>query len=90
MFLLPLAGLVISCALSAPTLSNRILHHNDISYGTYIYHALVINMLLHFGVRAGVPAVVAAIVISLALAATSWRVVEKPFLIRKRSALRTA
>jgi len=90
MFLLPLAGLVISCAMSAPSLSDKILHHRDISYGTYIYHALVINMLLLFGVRAGVPAVVAAIVISLALAATSWRVVEKPFLIRKRNALRTA
>jgi peptidoglycan/LPS O-acetylase OafA/YrhL len=90
MFLLPLAGLVISCAMSAPSLSNKILHHRDISYGTYIYHALVINMLLLFGVRGGVPAVVAAIVISLALAATSWRVVEKPFLIRKRNALRTA
>jgi peptidoglycan/LPS O-acetylase OafA/YrhL len=89
-FLLPLTGLVISCAMSAPSLSNRILHHRDISYGTYIYHMLVINLLLYFGVRASVPAVVAAIVISLALAATSWHVVEKPFLIRKRNALRTA
>jgi peptidoglycan/LPS O-acetylase OafA/YrhL len=89
-FLLPLAGLVISCAMSAPSLSNRILHHRDISYGTYIYHMLVINLMLQFGVRAGVLSVVAAIVISLALAAMSWAVVEKPFLMAKRSALRAA
>jgi peptidoglycan/LPS O-acetylase OafA/YrhL len=89
-FLLPLAGLVVSCATSAPGLSDRILRHRDISYGTYIYHALVINLMLQFGVRAGVPSVMAAIGISLAFAAMSWAVVEKPFLMRKRSALRAA
>lgn len=90
MFLLPLAGLVISCAMSAPSLSDRILHHRDISYGLYIYHMLVINLMLQLGVHAGVLSVVAAIVISLALAAMSWVMVEKPFLMTKRSALRTA
>lgn len=87
-FLLPLAGLVISCATSAPGLSDRILRHRDISYGTYIYHALVINLMLQFGVPAGVLSVMAAIGISLALAAVSWAVVEKPFLMSKRGALR--
>ena len=89
-FLLPLAGLVISGAMSAPGLSDRILRHRDISYGTYIYHMLVINLMVQFGVRAGLLSVVAAIVLSLALATLSWVVVEKPFLMRKRSALRAA
>lgn len=87
-FLLPLAGLVISCAMSAPGLSDRLLHRHDISYGTYIYHMLVINLLLHFEVSAGVITIMAAIVSSLLLAAISWAIVEKPFLRRKRSALR--
>jgi peptidoglycan/LPS O-acetylase OafA/YrhL len=90
MFLLPLAGLIISCAMSAPSLSDRILHHHDISWGTYIYRALVINMLLLFGVCGHLFAVVTAIGVSLVLATMSWRVVEKPFLMRKRNALRTA
>jgi len=89
-FLLPLAGLVISCAMSAPGLSDTILRHRDISYGTYIYHMLVINLMVQFGVHADIPSVVAVIVVSLALAAMSWVFVEKPFLMRKRSALRAA
>jgi peptidoglycan/LPS O-acetylase OafA/YrhL len=89
-FLLPLAGLTISCAMSAPSLSNRILHHRDVSYGTYIYHMLVIDLQAHFRVRAGAFAVMATIAISVALAAMSWGVVEKPFLMRKHSALRAA
>jgi peptidoglycan/LPS O-acetylase OafA/YrhL len=41
-YLLPLAGLVVSLAMSSPELSGRILRHHDISYGLYLYHMLVI------------------------------------------------
>jgi peptidoglycan/LPS O-acetylase OafA/YrhL len=88
MFLLPLAGLIISCAMSVPDLSERILNHRDISYGIYIYHTLVINLMLQFGVRGGVLSLMAAFMITVALAAMSWAVVEKPFLMSKRGALR--
>ena len=84
MFLLPLAGLVMSVAMSAPGLSDRILQHNDISYGLYIYHMLVIRLMT----QSPAPSVSTAIVISLALATISWNLVERPFLKRKRRGLR--
>jgi peptidoglycan/LPS O-acetylase OafA/YrhL len=83
-FLLPLAGLVISVAMSAPGLSNRILQHRDISYGLYIYHMLVIHLMAQFALHS----VSAMIAISLVLAIISWTLVERPFLKRKRQALR--
>ena len=73
-----------SVAASAPGLSDRILHHHDISYGLYIYHMLVIRLMMQFNVLS----VSAAIVISLAVAIISWSLVERPFLKRKRRALR--
>jgi peptidoglycan/LPS O-acetylase OafA/YrhL len=90
LFLLPLAGLVLSCAVSLPTLSDRLLHHNDISYGTYIYHALVLNALLMLGVEDSLLSATAALGISFGLGAASWWCVEKPFLRRKRKSLRAA
>jgi peptidoglycan/LPS O-acetylase OafA/YrhL len=83
-FLLPLAGLVISVAMSAPGLSDKILQHRDISYGLYIYHMLVIHLMVQFSLRS----VSAVIAISLGLAIISWTLVERPFLQRKQRALR--
>ena len=90
LFLLPLAGLVLSCAISLPSLSDQLLRHNDISYGTYIYHALVLNLMLLFAVQGDFLSAVAALAISLGLGAASWWFVERPFLGRKRKSLRAA
>jgi peptidoglycan/LPS O-acetylase OafA/YrhL len=88
LFLLPLAALVLSCAVSLPALSDRLLHHNDISYGTYIYHALVLNVMLICGVQGDFLSATAAVVISLSLGTVSWWFVERSFLRRKRRSLR--
>jgi peptidoglycan/LPS O-acetylase OafA/YrhL len=90
LFLLPLAALVLSCAVSLPNLSDRLLRHNDVSYGTYIYHALVLVLMLQFGVQGSFLSAAAAIMIALGLGALSWWFVERPFLRRKRSSLRAA
>jgi peptidoglycan/LPS O-acetylase OafA/YrhL len=90
LFLLPLAALVLSCAVSLPTLSDRLLRRNDISYGTYIYHALVLNVMLVLGVQGGLLSAAAALGFSFALGAASWWCVERPFLERKRKSLRAA
>jgi peptidoglycan/LPS O-acetylase OafA/YrhL len=90
LFLLPLAALVLSCAVSLPTLSDRLLRRNDISYGTYIYHALVLNLMLLFAVQGEFLSAVAALAISLVLGTGSWWLVERPFLGRKRKSLRAA
>jgi peptidoglycan/LPS O-acetylase OafA/YrhL len=87
-FLLPLAGLVISSAMSFRTLSDRLLHHNDVSYGLYIYHMPGVYLLRRFSAAAPPIAVALLVLITLAVAMLSWRCVERPFLARKRRSLR--
>lgn len=86
---LPLAGVVLSGAFSARELAERWLHHRDLSYGTYVYHMLVVNVAVYFGLRGSALSGLLVIAASLALAALSWRFIEKPFLSRKRYALRS-
>jgi len=83
LFLLPLAGLVASLALTVPSWSDRTLRHQDVSYGLYIYHLLVIHLM----VLLGLTSVTLAVAISLVVATISWLLVERPFLERKRRAL---
>jgi len=87
-YLLPLAGLIVSLAMSAPQLSHRILRHNDVSYGLYLYHMLVIDLLVGLAAPWGWASFVAAIIASLGLAALSWILIEKHYLRGKRGALR--
>ena len=87
-YLLPLAGLIVSLAMSVPQLSDRILRHHDVSYGLYLYHMLVINLLVGLAAPSGWASFAAAIIVSLGLAALSWTLIEKPYLTVKRGALR--
>ena len=87
-YLLPLAGLIVSLAMSFPQLSDRILRHQDVSYGLYVYHMLVINLLVGLAAPSGWASFAAAIIVSLGLAALSWTLIEKPYLKGKRGALR--
>jgi peptidoglycan/LPS O-acetylase OafA/YrhL len=88
-YLLPLAGLIVSLAMSAPQLSDRILRHHDVSYGLYLYHMLVVHLLVVLAAPSGWAPIAAAIIVSLGLAALSWTLVEKPYLRGKRGALRS-
>ena len=88
-FLLPLAGVVMSCAMSARGLAHRILAGNDISYGTYIYHMPVVAVMLQLGAAGNITLAAVAVGVSAGLGALSWICVEKPFLRQKRGALRS-
>jgi peptidoglycan/LPS O-acetylase OafA/YrhL len=87
-YLLPLAGLIVSLAMSAPKLSDRILRHHDVSYGLYLYHMLVIDLLVGLAAPSGWSSFAAAIIVSLGLAALSWTLIERQYLRGKRGALR--
>ena len=89
LFLPPLAGVVMSCAISLPGLSDKLLAHHDISYGTYIYHVIIIDAMIDLGVRRDAPHALAALALSAAFGALSWLLVERPFLRRKHNALRS-
>lgn len=86
--LVVLAGLVSSAAFTLPNLGERLLGRNDVSYGLYIYHAPVLNVLLAAALIPPPLAIPVCVALALALAALSWWAVEKPFLRLKRRALR--
>ena len=57
----------------------------DLSYGLYIWHMPVVNLVIIVGVASAA----VAFPLALALAAASWYAVERPSLRRKRRALKT-
>ncbi|HEY6454243.1 MAG TPA: acyltransferase [Steroidobacteraceae bacterium] len=86
-FMLVLAIVAVSIAYSAPTLAHKILRGNDISYGVYIYHGLLINVFVEFGLVGR--GVYVALITCLACVAAyvSWIGVERPCLRKKKQTL---
>ena len=72
-----LVVLIFSLAYSFPTVSHNILKRNDISYGVYIYHIPVINILIYYGYVASLLYVAVALISTVLLAGLSWFVFEK-------------
>lgn len=63
----------------------------DLSFGAYIWHMVVVNTFLWFGVTESLPGpmvVPSVLGLTLGLAFLSWRLVEKPALDRKRASSR--
>lgn len=84
--ILLVGGVTLSAAFTMPHLS-QILRGNDISYGVYIYHMPVINLLLFMGI-AGVRGLALTLVLVCALALASWTFIERPALALKRYSAR--
>jgi peptidoglycan/LPS O-acetylase OafA/YrhL len=82
-----LAMLTVSTAFTVPTLTSRLLRENDISYGVYIYHMPLVNLLLWSGILGGRGFALLAGG-TIALAWLSWRLVERPALGLKHYSLR--
>jgi peptidoglycan/LPS O-acetylase OafA/YrhL len=78
---------VVSLAFTARNLSERALKGNDISYGTYIYHGIVLNLAFEFGFTRTISAFAVVLLISYLLAMLSWLSIEQPALSLKRSPL---
>lgn len=79
-----LSCLVLSFAFSINTLSERFLKHNDISYGIYIYHMLVVNTLVTLGYIRDVKYLILTFAITVILGYISWIFIEKPALSLKK------
>lgn len=79
-----LAWVTMAAAFTAPTLSHRALRGNDLSYGLYIYHGIVLNVLVQLGMRGSFQHLALLTAASFLCAALSWRLVEKPALALKR------
>jgi peptidoglycan/LPS O-acetylase OafA/YrhL len=80
-----LACTVLSAAYTLPWLARRVLRGQDISYGMYIYHMLVVNLLVVRGWQGHGWAVAVVLASSAVLASLSWRLVERPALRLKRA-----
>ena len=79
-----LAAFAISAAFTRPGIGDRILKGNDVSYGLYVYHMLVVNAFIELGLVGSVGHAVGATVLALGFAWLSWRFVERPALRLKR------
>ncbi|MEL7158210.1 MAG: acyltransferase [Actinomycetota bacterium] len=62
---------------------------DDISYGVYLWHMVILNALVHWDVAAGTVAVALVFFGSIVAGYASWHLVEQPALRRKKSATRT-
>jgi peptidoglycan/LPS O-acetylase OafA/YrhL len=86
-FMLLLAIAAVSVAYTAPNLAHNILRGNDISYGVYIYHGLLINIFIELGLAGRGIYVGLIACCACTVAYISWIAVERPFLRRKKQTL---
>jgi peptidoglycan/LPS O-acetylase OafA/YrhL len=75
----------ISVAYTTPGIAHRVLRGNDISYGIYIFHGIVLNVMVQEGWGGGLGSIPVVVAVSGALAFASWKLVEQPVLRRKSS-----
>jgi peptidoglycan/LPS O-acetylase OafA/YrhL len=79
-----LGGFAISAAYTFTGLKD-LLRGQDISYGVYIYHGLILNIMIEFDYKLRLVYVIGVIAISYTAGFLSWRTIEKPCLRLKRS-----
>ncbi|MDR6463013.1 acyltransferase [Chryseobacterium sediminis] len=80
-----LVFVVLSASFTYNSISGKLLKHNDISYGIYIYHMLIINLLVQRKMFADTQYLILAFISTIILASVSWFFVEKKFLKFKNS-----
>ncbi len=85
-----LGWLVFKAAFTLPSLSESLLHKNDISYGIYIYHMPIVNFMIYKGMTGSYMYLAIAMIMTATIALLSWRLVEKPALKLKKISLRRA
>ena len=78
-----LSGLILSFAFSFKDWSKSLLKGQDISYGMYIYHMLVINFLVHRAYVSKEIYLLVVICITVVLASLSWMFIERKALAAK-------
>jgi peptidoglycan/LPS O-acetylase OafA/YrhL len=70
------------------SLSHRLLKENDLSYGIYIYHLVVINVWVEHQWRGTVWHALSIAAVVVALSSASWWLLERPMLRLKKKSLR--
>lgn len=83
---LAMVGLLLSIAYTNTGVSDRLLQRNDISYGMYIFHMPIVNVLVECGIL-GWTGFFIALTATIAISSMSWLWVERPALRLRRAAL---
>ena len=81
---LGLAMVIFSFAYSYTNVSNKLLRHNDISYGLYLYHMPVCNYFIYLGLEHNKIYLYLAVLLASIIAYISWISLEKPALLLKK------
>ena len=81
-----LSGISLACltCVMAYALGHRIRLPIDISYGIYLYHMIIVNVLVELGMTGRMGYFIIALVGSVACGVISWYGVEKRWLERKK------
>jgi peptidoglycan/LPS O-acetylase OafA/YrhL len=74
---------VISLAFTGKGISEKLLGGNDVSYGAYLYHMPVVNILIETGWRGNNSSMVIVLLGTVGLAYLSWKFIEQPILSMK-------
>ncbi len=83
-----LALFVISYGYSHTKIFCKILKGNDISYGIYIYHMVIINIFVQLGLTRNMNYLIYAIILTIIMATLSWKLIEKPALKLKSKSVK--
>ncbi|MGF7039422.1 acyltransferase family protein [Mucilaginibacter lappiensis] len=78
---------VISLAYSSPGIAKKVFNNNDISYGIYIYHGLLLTVIVQLKLQ-GYINVFTLIGITYFLGLLSWIFIEKPFIRSKKHTIK--
>lgn len=82
---IPLAALALSFAYTFRDLSKKIMKNIDPSYGVYIYHMIIVNVFVHYGMLFNFEYLIISMLFSIFLGIASWKLVEQPTLNLKRA-----
>jgi len=78
-----LCGLALAGAYSYKGLADKILKQNDISYGIYIYHGIILNAIIHMNWKHSLWSLSLLILLAVVCGWLSWRIIERPSLLYK-------
>lgn len=81
------SAFIFSFVFSYRSLSHKIVGNNDFTYGVYIYHMLIVNVMVEKGISGGVHNLMIVLALSLACGVLSYFLAEKPFLKMKKRSL---
>lgn len=89
----PIVGISLACtamaaAFTLKTASDKILKGQDLSYGVYIYHMIIVNAMVSCGMIGQNWHLVFLFLTTIAIAGLSWRIIEVPAIKLKKHLLK--